>query len=271
MRLYGQGQNIVQAGGNTGGSMAAAAAIAGRYFDRKARLEERAYNRREDTLSRKELITHQTNEKIRGNLIEGLMSPHIMGNIFDYANQTHGDYEREHGSPHPSAGPNTMPTDKLRPELHNLVSNYGIVSTKNGILPGIPGKGKAYWEGLKDYNDKKVESQQNEQAKADRVDTSGVIASSPVGGNAPRKDDIQQALGANNTPITFGFESTVGSSGKWSPTSFNEDQTPTYSEYNAEESMKDIKNTPTPKQRAKQQTDFARTSNLYKGAEEGKN
>ena len=265
MRLYGQGQNIVQAGGNTGGSMAAAAAIAGRYFDRKARLEERAYNRREDTLSRKELITHQTNEKIRGNLIEGLMSPHIMGNIFDYAGQ-------EYGADHPDVvSGKRMPTDKLRPELHNLIKNYGVVSTKNGILPGTPGKGKAYFDALEDYNREKKNKSDEVEARKGRVDTSGVIASSPIGGNAPRKDDIEMALATHNTKNTFPFESTVGGSGKWSPTSFNEDQTPTYSEYNAEESMKDIKNTPSPKQRAKESTEFAgRSADLYKGSEEGK-
>ena len=259
--MKGYGQNFVQAGGNTGGSMNVAAQIAARYFDRKSRVAERDYYRNKDLDSRKELITHQTNEKIRGSLMEGMMSPHIMGNVFDYAHQTYGE-------DHPDVvSGKRKSTDYLRPELQHLISNYGVVSTKNGILPGTPGKGKSYYDALQEYKDKYGKEDRNVPTKP-TVNTSSIIASSPVGGQAPKETDIESALYQHNTPITFGFDSSVGESGRFSPTSFNEDQTPVYSEFNAEESRKQAAETPSVSERKIQAE--SRSANLSTGKEEGR-
>ena len=98
------------------------------------------------------------------------------------------------------------------------------------------------------------------------VNTSAAIASSPVNGFNPKEEDIQDSLHANNTRNYFPFESTAGSSGNFSPTNFNDDGTPTYSEINAEESRSDAAKNPFDTREGYKE----RTSSLTEGLSDGK-
>lgn len=89
---------------------------------------------------------------------------------------------------------------------------------------------------------------------------SGAKIHTPGYGINPSSKDIGAAVLAHNKKIEYPFNSTVGSSGRWSPTSFENDETPTFSEENAQ----DLLNA------SKQNTEDNRTSNLSAGMDEGK-
>ena len=134
MRLYGGGQNIVQAGNNGGGVVGGMGAAASRFLQQRA-----------SHMMRKDLITHQTNERLRGNLTEAAMSPYIMGHYFDFANQTLGaDHPNVvNGVVNPATKNPYQASDLKRPEFAHFVNNFGIQSGKYGITPGSPSKGEA--------------------------------------------------------------------------------------------------------------------------------
>ena len=141
MILNGGGQNIVQAGNNGGGMFGGMGTAASRFLQQRA-----------SHAMRKDLITHQTNERLRGNATEALMSPYIMGHYFDYANQTHGaDHPNVvNGVINPKTQNPYQASDPLRPAFAHFVNNFGIQSGKYGITPGSPSKGAEQEKARKD-------------------------------------------------------------------------------------------------------------------------
>ena len=140
MRLNGGGQNIVQAGNNNPNVFKGAGNVFGSILATKLWTQKQDYMHNQ----RKEMITHQTNEGVRGDLIRGAMAPHMWGQWHDYANQTYG-------ADHPDVIAGTKKaTDYLRPDLQRHVSQNGIVTSKSGPMPGAPAKGVQYAEALKD-------------------------------------------------------------------------------------------------------------------------
>jgi len=140
MRLYGQGQNIVQAGSNNPNVFKGAGNVIG------AIMGQKLWTQRQDYMhtQRKDLETHRTNESLRGDLTRSALAPHMWGQWHDYANQTYG-------ADHPDVlSGKRKTTDFLRPDLQRHVANYGVVTSKSGPMPGAPGKGVAYAEALKD-------------------------------------------------------------------------------------------------------------------------
>jgi hypothetical protein len=131
MRIKG-GQNIVQAGNNGGNMVNGVGNAAARFLQQRA-----------GHAMRKDLITHSANERLRTNLTEALMSPAVMGNYFDYANQTHGaDHPNVvNGVINPGTKNPYQASDLLRPAFAHFVNNFGIQSGKYGITPGSPSKG----------------------------------------------------------------------------------------------------------------------------------
>jgi len=129
------GQNIVQASSGGGNVFRGAAGnILGRFLDTKLKRQERDYHRDKDYAARKDFEDYKNTSKLKTELVGNLMAPHVMGNVFDFANQTHGE-------DHPDViSGKRKATDYLRPELREQIVNNGIISTRSGILPGTPSK-----------------------------------------------------------------------------------------------------------------------------------
>jgi len=130
------GQNIVQAGsGNANPFRGAANNILGQYFGTKLRRTERDYHRTKDEESRIRVNEASDMSRVKSNLLEGMMSPMVSGNYFDVANKTLG-------ADHPDVVAGTrQANDFVRPQFAHFVNNFGIQTSKHGILPGQPAKG----------------------------------------------------------------------------------------------------------------------------------
>lgn len=141
MILNGGGQNIVQAGNNNPNVFKGAGNVLGSILATKLWKQKQDYMH---NLS-KDRITHQTNEKVRGNMVEAAASPLIMGHYFDYANQTLGaDHPNVvNGVINPATRNPYQASDLKRPEFAHFVNNFGIQSGKYGLTPGSPSKGEA--------------------------------------------------------------------------------------------------------------------------------
>jgi len=131
------GQNIVQAGSNNPNVFRNAGGILNRFLGRKLDREDRDYNRSKDYEARKDFEDYKNKSKVKSNLIEGFASPLVVGNYFDVANKTLG-------KDHPDVIAGTrQANDFERPEFAHFVNNFGIQTSKHGILPGQPAKGEA--------------------------------------------------------------------------------------------------------------------------------
>jgi hypothetical protein len=130
------GQNIVQAGnGNSSVFKGAMGNILGQYLGTKLRREERDYHRQKDYEARKDFEDYKNKSKVQANLLEGIMSPHVIGNYFDVANKTLGE-------DHPDVIAGKRQANELeRPQFAHFVNNFGVQTSKHGILPGQPAKG----------------------------------------------------------------------------------------------------------------------------------
>lgn len=129
------GQNIVQAGSNNPNVFRGAGNILGAFLGTKLRRNERDYNREQDYAARKDFEDYKNTSKVKSNLLEGMMSPMVSGNYFDVANKTLG-------ADHPDVVAGTRKaTDFVRPQFAHFVNNFGIQTSKHGILPGQPAKG----------------------------------------------------------------------------------------------------------------------------------
>jgi hypothetical protein len=128
------GQNIVQSGNNNPNVFRGVGGILGKFLDTRMRVAERDYHRGKDLDAKKEFEDYKNSSKLIHETAGNLIAPHVMGNVFDFANQTHGE-------DHPDViSGKRKSTDYLRPELREQIVNNGIISTRSGILPGTPSK-----------------------------------------------------------------------------------------------------------------------------------
>lgn len=129
------GQNIVQAGSNNPNVFRGAGNILGAFLGTKMRRNERDYTREQDYAAKKDFEDYKNTSKVKSNLLEGMMSPMVSGNYFDVANKTLG-------ADHPDVVAGTrQANDFVRPQFAHFVNNFGIQTSKHGILPGQPAKG----------------------------------------------------------------------------------------------------------------------------------
>jgi hypothetical protein len=188
------GQNIVQAGsGNANPFRGAANNILGQYFGTKLRRTERDYHRTKDEESRIRVNEASNMSRVKSNLLEGMMSPQVVGNYFDVANQTHGDDSDEvkSGAINPETGVAYKSGDVKRPQFAHFVNNFGVQTSKHGILPGQPAKGE-----LQEKARAERQSQQDQVTKQSSTDDySGTVARFGKDGKMSREavslDDIE--------------------------------------------------------------------------------
>jgi hypothetical protein len=137
MNLFKGGQNIVQAGSGNVNPFKGANNIVGALLGTKLRRQERDYHRTKDEESRIRVREAGEMSKVKASMLEGVMSPHVVGNYFDVANKTLG-------KDHPDVVAGIRQADDFeRPEFAHFVNNFGIQTSKHGILPGQPAKGEA--------------------------------------------------------------------------------------------------------------------------------
>jgi hypothetical protein len=142
-----------------------------------------------------------------------------------------------------------------------------VTSGKHGVFPAQTPASITQVAEWKKYRDENAKLDSKKTGKGDnKVDTSAAVASSPVGGFNAKEQDIQDSLRANNASNVFPFESTAGSSGNFSPTKFNDDGTPTFSEVDAEELRADAAKNPFNTKEGYKE----RTANLTAGINDGK-
>jgi hypothetical protein len=250
------GQNIVQAGsGNANPFRGAANNILGAYLGTKMRRTERDYHRTKDEESRIRVNEAQTMNKAKADIFTSMVQPaagaHGARQAYNIANEVHPEGHEKAGQ-------------YVNEEMANQVNRYGFdVGYRPAKTPASISQ-VAEWKKYRDENPK-VDTKKTNKGGA-TVDTSSAIASSPVGGFNPKEQDIQDSLRANNASNVFPFESTAGSSGNFSPTKFNDDGTPTFSEVDAEELRADAAKNPFNTKEGYKE----RTANLTAGINDGK-
>jgi hypothetical protein len=213
--------------------------ILGAFLGTKMRRQERDYNREQDYAARKDFEDYKNKSKVKSNLIEGFASPMVVGNYFDVANKTLG-------KDHPDVVAGTrQANDFERPEFAHFVNNFGIQTSKHGILPGQPAKGEA-----------------QEKARAARI---------------AQQDEISKQNSSNNE--YSGTVARFGKDGKMSRESVSlEDieygdklsERPPASMREVDASSRPSNQTFTAQQKADLERERPRTGNLNTGINEGK-
>ena len=186
------GQNIVQAGSNNPNVFRGAGNILGAFLGTKMRRQERDYHREQDYAARKDFEDYKNTSKVKSNLLEGMMSPVVSGNYFDFANKTLG-------AEHPDVVAGTrQANDFERPQFAHFVNNFGIQTSKHGILPGQPAKGVLQEEA-------RAQRQGDENTKQSaKDDYAGTVARFGKDGSMTREklteDDLDYKRGKSETP-----------------------------------------------------------------------
>jgi hypothetical protein len=232
------GQNIVQAGnGNSSVFKGAMGNILGQYLGTKMRRDERDYHRQKDEESRIRVNKANHMDKAAADVFKSMVQPvagaHGAAKAYDIANETYGE-----SHPDVVAG-KRQANEYVRPEMAHQVNEYGF---DIGYRPATTPAGVKQAEARNKFRGGD-ESTKQVNGSSSKIDVSSAVASSPVGGFNPEENDIQTALHQNNTTNYFPFESTAGSSGKFSPTKFDNEQ-PVYSEVDAEEARASAAKTP---------------------------
>lgn len=233
------GQNIVQAGSSTPNVFRGAAGnILGTYLGAKMRRSERDYNREQDYAARKDFEDYKNTSKVKSNLLEGMMSPHVVGNYFDTANKTLGES-------HPDVIAGKRQANEFeRPQFAHFVNNFGIQTSKHGILPGQPAKGE-----LQEKARMERQSQNDENTKQGNNDEySGTVARFGKDGKMTREkvslEDIEYGEKTSELP----------------PASMRE----------VDDSSRPSNQTWTAEQKAALESERPRTNNLNDGINDGK-
>ena len=232
------GQNIVQAGSNNPNVFRGAGNILGAFLGTKMRRQERDYHREQDYAARKDFEDYKNTSKVKSNLLEGVMSPHVVGNYFDVAN-------KQLGADHPDVIAGTRQANEFeRPEFAHFVNNFGIQTSKHGILPGQPAKGEAQERARTERL--KQQDQNTKQSSGD--DYSGTVARFGKDGKMTREsvslEDIEYGDKLSERP----------------PASMRE----------VDDSSRPSNQTWTDQQKADLERERPRTNNLNTGINEGK-
>jgi len=240
------GQNIVQSGNNNPNVFRGAGNILGAFLGTKMRRAERDYNREQDYAARKDFEDYKNTSKVKSNLLEGMMSPHVVGNYFDVANTAHDENSDEvkSGAINPETGVAFKSGDLKRPQFADFVNNFGIQTSKHGILPGQPAKGELQERARMER--KAQEDQVTKQYSGDNY--SGTVARFGKNGKITREPVSYEDVGVEE--------------------SFSE--RPPASMLNVDESTRPSNQTFTDQQKADLERERPRTSNLNTGINEGK-
>jgi hypothetical protein len=230
------GQNIVQAGSNNPNVFRNAGGILNKFLGTRLNREERDYHRDKDYEARKDFEDYKNNSKVKSDALAGFVSPLVVGNYFDVANKTFGE---DH--PDVIAGKRKA-TDFERPEFAHFVNNFGIQTSKHGILPGQPAKGVLQEEA-------RAQRQNDENTKQSAGDEySGTVARFGKDGKMTREsvslDDIEYGEKTSERP----------------PASMRE----------VDDSTRPSNQTFTDQQKADLERERPRTNNLNTGINEGK-
>jgi len=258
------GQNIVQSGNNNPNIFKGAGGFFGALLNQKLRIQERDYHRTKDEESRIRVNKAKDESGLRTRAIEKAIQGPLASMYYDHAFETLGEDHPDVLDPKKDA----KADDYKRPEFAKAVFERGLTSGKHGVYPAQVPASISQIEGWKKYNEEKAAKlgSRKTDTNGNKVDTSAAIASSPVGGFNPKESDIQESLYANNNPNYFPFESTAGSSGNFSPTKFNNDEQPTFSETDADEIRANNKQTPFDTKEGYKE----RTAHLTDGINDGK-
>jgi len=202
MNLFKGGQNIVQAGSGGANPFKGAGNIVGTYFGTKLRRQERDYHRTKDEESRIRVREAGEMSKVKASMLEGLMSPHVVGNYFDVANSVHDENSDEvkSGAKNPDTGVAFKAGDPKRPQFAHFVNNFGIQTSKHGILPGQPAKGEL--QEIARAKRKAQEDQASKQSSGDEY--AGTVARFGKDGSITRQklteDDLDYKRGKSEMP-----------------------------------------------------------------------
>ena len=232
------GQNIVQAGsGNPNVFRGATGNILGAYLGTKMRRAERDYNRQADEESRIRVNEAQHMSRVKANMFEGLMQPHVASNYYDHAFQTYGE-------DHPDVVAGKRQADEfVRPEFADQVEQYGVTSGKHGVFPAATPAGVKQAEARKRFR-----TTEESLPSEDNSNYSGTVARFGKNGSITREpvslDDIE-----------FGEKLS---------------QTPPDSMLNFDESNRPSNRTWTPEEKASLENERPRTDNLNNGINDGK-
>ena len=217
MRING-GQNFVQASNNNGRMLGRGAMILGSIFGAKAQVE-----------ARKHLISHQADEQIRvneaaaknkaiydvaGKYANNEFAGQSMFNFHDKATER---YTEDH--PDVISGKKQV-GEYVRPLMADAMSR--IEQTPGGYKFSSV-SGKLMQEG-------RSGNEASRTGEGDEGNNNEDLAT----GKTPPKSEVRDALHKFNAVNPYPFVSSVGESGRFSPTSFDKSGTPTYSEENAE-------------------------------------
>jgi hypothetical protein len=232
------GQNIVQSGNNNPNVFRGVGGILGAFLGTKMRVAERDYHREQDYAARKDFEDYKNNSKVKANLLEGAMSPHIVGNYFDVAN-------KQLGADHPDVVAGLRQANEFeRPEFAHFVNNFGIQTSKHGILPGQPAKGEAQEKARAERL--RQQEQNTKQSAGD--DYSGTVARFGKDGKMTREkvslEDIEYGEKTSERP----------------PASMRE----------VDDSTRPSNQTFTPQQKADLERERPRTNGLNDGINDGK-
>jgi hypothetical protein len=232
------GQNIVQSGNNNPNVFRGAGNILGAFLGTKMRRQERDYHREQDYAARKDFEDYKNTSKVKSNLLEGVMSPHVVGNYFDVAN-------KQLGADHPDVIAGTRQANEFeRPEFAHFVNNFGIQTSKHGILPGQPAKGEAQERARAE----RIAQQDQNTKQSSGDEYSGTVARFGKDGKISREkvslEDIEYGEKTSERP----------------PASMRE----------VDESTRPSNQTFTAQQKADLERERPRTNNLNTGINEGK-
>ena len=188
------GQNIVQSSNSNPNVFRNAGGILNKFLGTRLNREERDYHRDKDYQARKDFEDYKNKSKLKTDTVQGMISPMLAGNYFDVANKTLGE-------DHPDVVSGARQANELeRPEFAHFVNNFGLQTSKHGILPGQPAKGEAQEKARAERI--KQQDQSSKQSSGD--DYSGTVARFGKDGKMTREkltlDDIEYGEKTSERP-----------------------------------------------------------------------
>lgn len=194
------GQNIVQSGSNNPNVFRNAGGILNRFLGTRLNRQERDYHRQKDEESRIRVNEASNKSRVKSNLVEGFMSPQVVGNYFDVANKTLGE-------DHPDVVSGSRQANDLeRPQFAHFVNSYGVQTSKHGILPGQPAKGvlqeeaRAERQSQQDENATKKSKNENYAGTVARFSTDKETGEVTTTREKLTEDDVDYKRGKSQTP-----------------------------------------------------------------------
>jgi hypothetical protein len=220
MQVNGEGQNIAKAGGGGGNLLGQILGGLGNARAQKQKFE-----------LQKQLMDYSHTNKLKEIAFKGILGAHTNAATIEMGSDALSKaYEKHYGEGW---------QDVLKTHIRQGgLNDKGVIGPRANIASAEYGAERA------------VKNKEEEPSEP----------KTPVNGWNPEFEDISSAVKEHNAPIKHPFVSSAGNSGHWTPTSFDEGGAPTYSEVNADEAVKSMRENP----------GDSRTSSLNDGMNEGK-